>query len=292
VVTAEFLRTQSPARLFVAEPFAEQTYDRYTSLSAFGSSNPAALQGLRESLLPNLNAVEYLPAVGNYDPLTVGLYRDLYTLLEGDPGAPPALEEIRPILNLFGGRYLLTGEELDLPLLYDAGPRMYANEEALPEAFVVHQARIIEDKDARLDALRNPSFDPRSEVILSEPPAAASSKAGSEAMEQAPRIFRRAPDRIVINVALAQPGFLVLTDTYYPGWRATVDGAVTEILAANHAFRAVELEAGDHTVMLEYVPLSFQLGAWLTLGTVSLLAATVLFAIWPGRTGQGAKAEE
>jgi uncharacterized membrane protein YfhO len=73
---------------------------------------------------------------------------------------------------------------------------------------------------------------------------------------------------------MTQPGYLVLTDTYYPGWRATVDGQPAEILEANHAFRAVQLDRGEHTVTFEYEPLSFRLGAWLT-----LLALVVLVVI-------------
>ncbi len=72
---------------------------------------------------------------------------------------------------------------------------------------------------------------------------------------------------------MTQPGYLVLTDTHYPGWRATVDGQPAEILEANHAFRAVQLDRGEHTVLFEYQPLSFRLGAWITLVALVVLAA-------------------
>jgi uncharacterized membrane protein YfhO len=77
---------------------------------------------------------------------------------------------------------------------------------------------------------------------------------------------------------MRQAGYLVLADTYYPGWRAEVDGAETEILVANHAFRAVALELGKHTVVFEYAPISFQIGAWITLGS-SLVLVICLTAI-------------
>jgi hypothetical protein len=163
-------------------------------------------------------------------------------------------------------------------LLYGAGPRIYANDAALPRALVVHQARVIEDAEARLKALLDPDFDPRSEVILSDPPLqnpAEGQKTGSE--EAA--ILRQGPDRVIIEVKTARPGYLVLADTYYPGWRAAVDGAPARILPANHAFRAVEIDAGEHTVVFEYAPLSFRLGAWITTGAILLLAAALLFAM-------------
>jgi uncharacterized membrane protein YfhO len=74
---------------------------------------------------------------------------------------------------------------------------------------------------------------------------------------------------------MSQPGYLVLTDTHYPGWQATVDGAPAEILVANHAFRAVVLGAGQHIVEFIYRPLSFRLGAWLTLAATLLLVGMV-----------------
>jgi hypothetical protein len=278
VATAGFLQAQPSGRIHVDEPYAEQAYDQYVSLSRFGSTDRDYLQGLRESLHPNLNAVHHLPGTGNYDPLTVGLYRDLYELLQGEPGAPQALDEIHPVLNLFGSRYLITDDELELPLLYDAGRRIYANEEALPRAFVAHRARVVNDGKARLEALLDPSFDPHSEVLLSRPPPAGFLLSEEGRAEEQPIIWRQGPNQIVIEVNLAEPGYLVLTDTYYPGWQATVDGEPTEILLANHAFRAVGLGVGDHTVIFEYTPLSFRIGAWLTMGAAFLLASLLIAA--------------
>jgi hypothetical protein len=276
VATAKFVQAAPPGRLFVTGPYAQETYDQYVSLSALGSSRPEYLQGLRESLMSNLNAALHQPGVGNYDPLTVGLYHDLYELLQGEPGAPPTLEEIRPLLNLFGARYLITDDPLDLPLLYDGGPHIYGNDEALPAAFVVHQTRVLEDAQARLDVLRDPAFDPRAEVLLSRSPPLIPSVDASPAGGEQPSVTREGPNRVTIQVNMAHPGYLVLTDTYYPGWQATADGEPREILVANHAFRAVGLEEGEHTVVFEYKPLSFRLGAWLTAAATLLIAATLL----------------
>jgi hypothetical protein len=272
VATAEFLEAQPPGRVHVDEAYAQQVYDQYVALAAFGSSEATYLQGLRESLIPNLNSAHYLPGTGNYDPLTVSAFDDLYALLEGAPGAPPALDEIKPVLSLFGARYLVTDDELDLPLLYDKGPYIYANEGALPEAFVVHRARVVQDARQRLELLQDPSFDPRAEVILSRPPPSMPMPGVRDGRDEAPSILREGQDRVIIGITMAQPGYLVLADTYYPGWQATVDGQPVEILEANHAFRAVPLDRGEHTIVFAYEPLSFRLGAWITLSALVVLA--------------------
>jgi hypothetical protein len=183
---------------------------------------------------------------------------------------------MRPLLNLFGARYVIASEAPPLPLVYDGGPLIYRNDEALPEAFVVHGATVIEDAGARLEALLDPGWDPRREVLLSSQPASLSATPGSEAATEAEvSILREGANRVIIHVTTPQNGFMVLTDTHYPGWQATVDGQPAEILAANHAFRAVELGAGEHTVVFAYRPLTFRLGGWITLAAM-LLGAVVL----------------
>jgi len=92
-------------------------------------------------------------------------------------------------------------------------------------------------------------------------------------------ILSYAPQHIVIQVEADQPGYLVLTDAFYPGWQATVDGTPTPILRADPYFRAVRLEAGQHQVEFVYRPLSLRLGA--ALSSLSLLI-TFLGLSWDG----------
>ena len=81
--------------------------------------------------------------------------------------------------------------------------------------------------------------------------------------------------RVVIHANLPDRGFLVLTDTFYPGWRATVDAKEVEIYQANYHFRAIPLEKGTHEVIFTFEPRYLRLGAW----TSSLTLCTVLVYI-------------
>ena len=98
---------------------------------------------------------------------------------------------------------------------------------------------------------------------------------------EAPSILQEGPERVTIEVNLTQPGYLVLADTYYPGWQATIDGGTSEILPANHAFRAVQVDSGKHVVVFEYNPLSFRLGGWITVGAGLLLALMLAYSWVP-----------
>ena len=81
---------------------------------------------------------------------------------------------------------------------------------------------------------------------------------------------------VTINASLIDSGILVLADSHYPGWKAYVDGRETQILKANHFFRAVALPDGDHVVEFKYDPMSFKIGAWISgLTIISILAITL-----------------
>ena len=78
------------------------------------------------------------------------------------------------------------------------------------------------------------------------------------------RIVEDLPERVVVEADLRAPGYLVLSDTYDPGWSATVDGQPAPIRPAYVAFRAIFLKDGKHTVVFTYRPAGFALGLMLT----------------------------
>jgi uncharacterized membrane protein YfhO len=82
------------------------------------------------------------------------------------------------------------------------------------------------------------------------------------------------PDRLVADVQLSQPGYLVTTDGYDPGWKASVDGRPASLLRANVAFRAVPVPAGTHRVEQVYRPRSVSAG--LAISGLALLAGVAI----------------
>jgi len=77
-------------------------------------------------------------------------------------------------------------------------------------------------------------------------------------------------NRVQINAQLSEPGVLVLTDAFHPGWKVFVDGKEQTIRRANYLFRAVELPAGNHRVEFVYDPISFKLGLVISSLTAAL----------------------
>ncbi len=82
------------------------------------------------------------------------------------------------------------------------------------------------------------------------------------------------PDPAKLEATLEQPELVVLADSFYPGWRATIDGTPAPIVATNYLFRGVAAPAGTHRIRFAYVPASVRIGA-----ALSLLGLVVL--AWP-----------
>ena len=89
------------------------------------------------------------------------------------------------------------------------------------------------------------------------------------------RLAEDAPERVVAEITTANPGLLVLTDLHYPGWIAEEEGRRLPLLRADGLFRAVALSAGTHRVVFRYRPLSFYVGAG-----ISVLTVLTLLVLW------------
>ncbi|MCB0208322.1 MAG: oligosaccharide flippase family protein [Anaerolineae bacterium] len=220
------------------------------------------------------------------------------------------------LLDLLGVRYILTTVDIGNPgytLVYDNEIRVYENNDALPRAFLVHEEMAgVDDLDF---ALR--SLNPREQIILDgennrlgrDLAIEDASSTGVEA--SAVEITDYTPNEVRLTVQVDQPGWLVLADTYFPGWRAyarpslTIDAAHALVSSssqslglqssdssspppeieltihrANGNFRAVYLQPGVWDVRFRYSPRSFQLGIYGSFLTAALIAFLAGYWAW------------
>jgi hypothetical protein len=161
-------------------------------------------------------------------------------------------------------------------LVHSGDVKIYEHLDTLPRAFVVHRVRVLDD-EAAITAMKHPSFHPEEEAILA--PGGYKALSPEDTGEDTVKILSYEPEHVVISANLAQEGYLVLSDAYYPGWQALVDGLETPIHRANLLFRAVYLPAGQHRVEFIYAPLSFKLGAVISLATLFGLVAGLAFQV-------------
>jgi uncharacterized membrane protein YfhO len=132
-------------------------------------------------------------------------------------------------------------------------------------------------------------FRPGQEVLLEEEPKWGGNislpKTNDEAkplsrLLQTVDILSENNNRLILQAKAIENSLLVLSDTYFPGWKAFVDGKETKIYRADYAFRAIPLKAGTHRVEFIYDPISFKLGVG---GTLMGIIGCVVIILAPRR---------
>ena len=184
------------------------------------------------------------------------------------------------IMPMTGINYVVSYQALNLPgleLAFDAGVKVYRHTKALPHAYMVRDYRVVKDSKKRLHYLKGRGFEPWREVVLEEEPKGRYAPAHPSAGRDV-KIVSYSGEDVTIQLGEHQGGFLVLSDTYYPGWRAYIDGREQRILQANHVFRAVEVPPRARQIVFSYKPKSFVLGVWTSVGTVALLGFLFFWA--------------
>ena len=175
------------------------------------------------------------------------------------------------IYDLLNVRYVIVRDGTPLPeqyaLAYDApGPlAVYENPDPLPRAWLVPTAQVLLDQEAVLAALKQPSFEPQNTVVLAQdninsPSPAATHDSNPPTTPGPVSVLAYSPNEILLAAQAERPGYLVLSEVWFPGWLATVNGEPAPVWRANYTFRALPVPAGDLEVRLWYAPESWRIG--------------------------------
>jgi len=218
---------------------------------------------VRESGLPNVALLDSIPFASNFDPLQPERWVEWMKMLQrsGDP---------EPLLRLMDVGWLAESRPShDVPVEYrrlDGGRRV----RLIPEAHFVESGR------AALSEVGNGNYDPEAVVIIEAragepyPAGGGGGTAGVVSSED--------PNTLTIDVDADGPTWLLLSDVWYPGWEARVDGVAHPIWHADYLFRAVPVPSGRHVVEFSYRPRSFLLGLILAAAGVMALAGAGLWS--------------
>jgi hypothetical protein len=237
-----------------------------------------------------------LNEIGGYDSLEPGRVMRLLDAALGNAAAGARNPDLA-LLGLMAVRHLVAFDAAPptLPRLSwsradDPRPvEIVENPVFLPRARLVGAAEVEPDDERALARLRAPDFPRERSVVLAAGEARAAGGAGAASESGSAHIVRDRPDAIDVAIAPTAPGWLVLADTFFPGWVARVDGRPREILRANVAFRAVAVQPGESTVEFRYEPFSFRAGAVISVLAVAVLAGGVLLSA-RGGGGRGSAA--
>jgi hypothetical protein len=213
-----------------------------------------------------------LHSASGYITLCPVEYCELLDIARADPASP--------IFDLLNIRFLVTDQPIDeqwgedtaekLEIFHDGWTPIYENPDVMPRAWTTTNSIHLPD-DEVLSYLSDQSERIGQEVVLSDPDSPQVDGNGDAGSAE---IISYENTRVVIEASMPENGYLVLADTYYPGWSATVNGEGSEIYRANHAFRAVHLSEGDHQVEFTYQQPRLMAGA-----VISVISLVVAFGL-------------
>jgi uncharacterized membrane protein YfhO len=168
----------------------------------------------------------------------------------------------------------------DFELVYTNRVGIYRYKKCLERALPVFDCEVETTPHKILDRVRTDSFDPAKTLLLEQSPETlpAGNALKDTDTNASVKIMSYQPDEVKIEAHMPRPGFLLLLDTYFPGWTATVNGENVPVYRADYDFRAVSLPAGKETVCFSYRPRSLRIGIGLSAASLLVLGA-ILF--WP-----------
>jgi uncharacterized membrane protein YfhO len=194
------------------------------------------------------------------------------------------------ILNLLGIKFVLHKDDLlsgtsnpdyvtfpqdRYSLVWQKNPwQVYENKQALPRFYLADNYEVIKDKDQRISRIYDESIDLQKTLILEEKPDIVLKKISKKEI----KLLAYQPNKLSFKVNTDGNGLFFISDNYFPGWKATVDGKEVRIYKANYSFRAVPINKGEHELVMSYSPQSFFLGFKVSLiGLVLLLLYSLFF---------------
>jgi hypothetical protein len=251
--------------------------------------------GFGSVLTPNTANVFNLNDARGCDFINVRRYEELITGHAGDFYFYDAAATFPLPFNLLNVKYILANRNRplnseDFDLVYTNEILIYRYKICSPRALAVFNYQVEPNPLSILTRVRSLSFDPAKTLLLESNPEVAATNQESASVEgtnTSVQITSYRADEVNLAASLPRPGFLLLLDTYFPGWKATVNGLATPIYRADYNFRAIALPAGPSTIRFVYQPKSFRVG--MALAGATLL---ILVAIWVWTAKRSANAKE
>ncbi len=217
----------------------------------FGLENRLGSDGWRDAryltaawniLHPNLSLLSGIPTAQGYDPLQFIVLDHLHDRISLQTSATET-----PLLSMMGVKYLFSRRMLREPGLRLKetvdGMHVYALKSPLGRAYVVKTSTVFPTQSL------------------------------------APVSWNTdRPEQLILETSSPIPAYLVIADTWYPGWSVKVNGQLRPALKFHKAFRAVEIPAGPCRVEWTYTSRSFWLGLTVTCLTIFGLMAIMIYS--------------
>ena len=243
-------------------------------------------------LNPNTQSLFGIHSVAGYDSLHTRRLEQYWsavdpTIRPSNRSGPYASVFIRPqaytstLASLMNVRYIVAANsfapQVPLDVAFKDEVTIYENKSALPRAFLVAQAQVL-NPETILKRLAEPGFEPSAAVLLEEePPAGEKGEAQQDLGSVRVSSYHR--NSVVLEAEMSAPGWLVLSDQNYPGWSATVDGKTEKVYTAYYLFRALHLGPGRHRIAFSFLPQSMIPAGFLSIVTLAFVFVIPVYGV-------------
>ncbi len=217
----------------------------------------------------NINTFYDIEDIRNSDAILINWYTSIASYMEASD-----------ILNLTNVKYVIVKSDYNLsnltnvfqPMAEYNGFILYKNLSAFNRAFMIYNYAVADGQQRALDLLHLYSGQLNTTAIVFRKDAQAMPPTASTQGTYKINFIKYTPGYIKMTCNTSQPGLFFISDTYFPGWHARVDGKRAKVIRTDYAFQGLWLTQGSHTIKLYYAPSSFKYGALLSiLGILSLI---------------------
>jgi hypothetical protein len=223
-------------------------------------------------VVPNVATMYGLDDVRGYSAMTFYPYIETMGLWSAQKRTYHDVSDLsRPFLSFLSVRHAITPRTMDPPpgwrvIADDRSSRLVENTRAIPRVFVPRRIRFSDSDDITLKEMAVATDFAEEAWVRAEGP--------SRMIEngEATIHVRRRGSRYDIDAAARTTARIVISETGWPGWRASIDGSRVPIEQANRAFLSIRIPPGQHHVRVEYVPDAFVQGRAISIGTLAALA--------------------
>ncbi len=249
-----------------ATPFADPGHEAALS---FLRSDPGWFRvdtdlSARQKWSPELMQVQGFETVqGSGNPMALYPFEQFYWA---------QLSRVSAGYRLLGIKYIVVskgnppgGEGIWPVFVEDETVDIHLNTLALPRVWLVYRTEPVADFEAAFRRVQSADFRPEEIAVVEDGP-----KLDGEGNGRID-VVRYSPNEAILSVHTDTPALLVLSDVYYPGWHARVDGQSVPIFRTDVTFRGVVVPPGEHIVSMRFLPRTFQVGATLAVLTIALL---------------------
>ncbi|HEX8171255.1 MAG TPA: YfhO family protein [Thermoanaerobaculia bacterium] len=252
------------------------------------SPEPYRIVGMEMTLIPNLATMYDLEDVRGYQAMTLRRMKETVPLWSIPQGVwfNRVDDLTSPFLSMMNVRFAVAPWVAHPPEGWTKVPgtertQIFENGRVLPRAFVPKRVRVMESPAETLEQLKTAKdfgelswIERRSSTSMELP------NGPGTATTRVPHL-----GELHVEATMQRAGWVVISETAWNGWRATIDGQPAPIRYANHAFLGAYVPQGRHTLRLVYWPAAFTVGAWVS--GVTMVGLVVVMVVIRRRRSEG-----